>query len=69
LLPSTPSFSSVSAFQRVLEVLHVVGEVQAHLVKAETVDLVLLRVEHDGVDHQLFHHLMLAGGVCAAGPS
>ena len=50
-----------------LDVGHVVGEVQAHLIEAEAVDLVLLRVEHEGIDHELFHHAVFAGGVGAAG--
>ena len=51
------------------DVLHVVEEVEAHDVEAEAVDLVLARVEHEGIDHQLLHHAVLAGGVWTAGAS
>ena len=47
--------------------LHVVEEVEAHDVEAEAIDFVLGGVEHQGVDHELFHHAVLAGGVGAAG--
>ena len=47
--------------------LHVVEEVEAHDVEAEAVDLVLARIEHEGVDHQLLHHAMFAGGIGATG--
>ena len=38
----------------------------AHEVEPEAVDLVLARPGDDGVDHQLLHHPVLAGGVRAA---
>ena len=40
---------------------------EAHDVEAEPVDLVFSRIEHERVDHQFFHHAVLAGGVGAAG--
>jgi hypothetical protein len=40
--------------------------VEAHDVEAEAVDLVLARIEHKRVDHQLFHHAVLAGRIRTA---
>ena len=39
----------------------------AHQVEAEAIHLVLFSPGHHRVDHQLFHHVVLAGGVGAAG--
>ena len=41
-------------------------KVQAHVVEAEAIDLVLDCVLHDVVDHELGEHAMFAGGVIAA---
>ena len=53
--------------QRVADVDHVVDKVQTHGVEAKAVDLVFPGVQHDGVDHQLLHHLVFAGRIRAAG--
>ncbi len=60
-------FLGSESLESLLNVSDVVGEHEAHDVKAEAIDLVIARIEHEGIDDQLLHHFVFAGRVRAAG--